>query len=200
MTNNMKPIPIFLILTVIIYMIGLVVLGATLTGCTAPDPRQALNPMGKAVEELNKKAQVAIEDNRLADADKFLSAAKALMPENPALAFNLATVQLSEGRLLAAETAFLALQKQIPAELSERLTLKRLEVASQIVNQLEHPDTIVPYDGLSKDAIQYALLRGMTKQARIQTLKCDIEKAFKALKTADLKNSAKPWMVGMKTS
>jgi thioredoxin-like negative regulator of GroEL len=200
MTTQVKPIPIFLVLTIIAYVIGLVVLGATLTGCTAPDPRQALNLMGKAVEELNKKAQLAIEDNRLADADKFLTAAKELMPENPALAFNLATVQLSEGRLLAAETAFEGLQKNIPAELSERLTLKRLEVASQIVSQLEHPDTIVAYDGMSKQAVETALLRGMTKQARIQTLKCDIQKAFKALKTATLKDSAKPWMAGMKIS
>ena len=53
--------PLALIAALVAYGIGIAILCSTLTGCTAPDPKQAFNPMGKAVEELNKKAQAAIE-------------------------------------------------------------------------------------------------------------------------------------------
>ncbi len=190
--------PLFLVISMIAYCIGLVILSTTLSGCTTPDPKQAFSPMGKAVEELNKKAQVAIEANELEKADQLLTAAKELMPDNTALAFNLGVVQLSEGKLLAAEKAFATLKNRIPAELSERLTLKQLEVASQILSQLEQPEKMVATEGKIKQAQE--LLNGMTKTARIVTLKSDIQKAFKTLKTAELKDSAKPWLAGVKVT
>jgi thioredoxin-like negative regulator of GroEL len=200
LSSNKKLMPLALLAAVVAYGIGIAILCTTLTGCTAPDPKQAFNPMGKAVEELNKKAQAAIEANKLEEADKLLSSAKTLMPENTALAFNLGVVQLSEGKLTEAENAFKALKATIPAELSERLTLKQLEVASQILEKLEHPETIVAKAGKTKAEIEQQLLNGMTKSARIATLKCDIQKAFKTIKTAKLKDSAKPWMAGMKNT
>ena len=195
-----KFMPLFLVLSMIAYCIGLVILSTTLSGCTTPDPKQAFSPMGKAVEELNKKAQVAIEANELEKADQLLTAAKELMPDNTALAFNLGVVQLSEGKLLAAEKAFATLKNRIPAELSERLTLKQLEVASQILSQLEQPEKMVATEGKIKQAQAQELLNGMTKTARIVTLKSDIQKAFKTLKTAELKDSAKPWLAGVKVT
>ena len=193
-----KFMPLFLVISMIAYCIGLVILSTTLSGCTTPDPKQAFSPMGKAVEELNKKAQVAIEANELEKADQLLTAAKELMPDNTALAFNLGVVQLSEGKLLAAEKAFATLKNRIPAELSERLTLKQLEVASQILSQLEQPEKMVATEGKIKQAQE--LLNGMTKTDRIVTLKSDIQKAFKTLKTAELKDSAKPWLAGVKVT
>jgi thioredoxin-like negative regulator of GroEL len=200
LSSNTKLMSLALVVAVVAYCVGIAILSTSLTGCTAPDPKQAFNPMGKAVEELNKKAQAAIEANKLDEADKLLSSAKTLMPENTALAFNLAVVQLSEGKLTEAEKAFKELKATIPAELSERLTLKQLEVASQILEQLEHPENIVAKAGKTKAEIEQDLLNGMTKSARIATLRCDIQKAFKTIKTAKLKDSAKPWMAGMKNT
>jgi hypothetical protein len=73
-----------------------------------------------------------------------------------------------------------------------------LEVASQILDQLEHPEKIVVQAGQSKQAIEHALLNGMTKPARINALRCDVQRAFKALKSVALKDSAKPWMMSLK--
>ena len=78
------------------------------------------------------------------------------------------------------------------------MTLKQLEVASQILSQLEQPEKMVATEGKIKQAQE--LLNGMTKTARIVTLKSDIQKAFKTLKTAELKDSAKPWLAGVKVT
>jgi thioredoxin-like negative regulator of GroEL len=192
--------PLFLAIAIVAYCIGLVFLSTTLSGCTAPNSKEVFSPMGKAVEELNKKAQVAIESNKLGEAERLLTSAKELMPDNTALAFNLGVVKLSEGKLAEAEQAFIELKSKIPAELSERLTLKQLEVSSQILDKLQHPEKIVATADMTKQEIETVLLKGMSKPARIATLKCDVQKAFKALKTAKLKDSAKPWMAGMKVT
>ena len=80
------------------------------------------------------------------------------------------------------------------------MTLKQLEVASQILEKLEHPERIVAVGGKTKQEIEQDLLNGKTKAMRIATLQEEIKKSFKALKTAKLKDSAKPWMAGMKTT